>query len=239
MTFTEAPPAPPTEYRVVLRPDPEDLTAAEALGWSGIPDAEVTLTPSDSSVPALTMRTSPEGNADFGSIPSGNYILWARRWLSEAELATPGIGDVDAWVAKANVTPGSRAGPDTVKVPASHRRSLVISEWAFNFTFDPVLAPFGYPFSGFLELYNNADTTAFLDGVIIGEGWWSSSDELNFPCSHSAPFRDDPEGIWSRSFQQFPGSGHDYPVAPGAIVATARREKWISVPSSGVRSSSP
>lgn len=143
VTFTEAPPAPPTAYRVVLQPDPEDLTAAQGLGWTGIPDAEVTLTPGDSSAPALTMRTSPEGVADFGIIPSGNYILWARRWLSEAERAGPGVGDVDGWVANANVAPGAQAGPDIVKVPASHRRSLVISEWAFNHASDPQIAPPG------------------------------------------------------------------------------------------------
>jgi hypothetical protein len=44
----------------------------------------------------------------------------------------------------------------------------------------------------------------------------------NFSCALMAPFRNDPQGAWSRSIAVFPGSGESYPLAPGAtsVVAT-------------------
>jgi hypothetical protein len=157
--------------------------------------------------------------ADFGEIASKNYIVEVRRWLTATETARlPAGQDVDGWAARATIA-ATGAGSQTLAVPASRRKSLVISEWAFNNAGFPGIGD--YPYGGFLELYNNADTTIYLDGLIIGEGWESSLDNPIFPCAMSRPWRDDPQGIWARFFQLMPGSGREYPLLPGRVSVIA------------------
>ena len=210
------PPPPPAGFRIALRPDAEDLAPAQALGWSvGIPGAEVTLTPTDSSFPTRTVTSSAAGEADFGETAPKSYIVEVRRWLTATEIAQlPAGQDVDGWAARATITAGS-SGTEILAVPASRRRSLTISEWAFNNAGFPGIGD--YPFGGFIEIYNNADTTIYLDGLIIGEGWESSLGTAIFPCAASAPWRNDQQGIWARFFQRMPGTGQEYPLAPGRV----------------------
>src|SRR5689334_12059699 len=67
------PPPPPASFKVVLAPDPEDGTTAQALGWAArIPDADVILTPTAGSAAPRTARSTATGTADFGNVPSGN-----------------------------------------------------------------------------------------------------------------------------------------------------------------------
>jgi hypothetical protein len=197
------------------------VVAAQALGWSaGIPGADVTLTPTDSSFPTRTVTSSATGVADFGEIASKNYIVEVRRWLTATETARlPAGQDVDGWVARATIPAAAGASTQTLAVPASRRRSLVISEWAFNNAGFPGIGD--YPFGGFLELYNNTDTTIYLDGMVVGEGFDSSLDAPLFPCSLYAPFRNDQQGIWARFFQLMPGSGREYPLLPGRVSVIA------------------
>jgi hypothetical protein len=99
-------------------------------------------------------------------------------------------------------------------VPASRRKGLVISEWAFN-------RGAGYYTGGFLELYNNADTTIYLDGIVVAQGLDWEYDRPTFPCALLRPYSEDPQGIWTLAYQVFPGDGDDYPVSPGGIVVVA------------------
>jgi hypothetical protein len=215
------PPPPPAGFRITLTPDAEDVVAAQALGWSaGIPGADVTLTPTDSSFPTRTVTSSAAGVADFGETTPKNYIVEVRRWLTATELGRlPAGQDVDGWAARASLAATAGGGLQTLTVPASRRKSLVISEWAFNNAGFPGIGD--YPFGGFLELYNNADTTIYLDGMIVGEGWESSLGTPIFPCAMSGPWRDDPQGIWARFFQLMPGSGQQYPLLPGRVSVIA------------------
>lgn len=215
------PPPPPAGFRIQLTADAEDLAPAQALGWSaGIPGADVTLTPTDSSFPARMATSSAAGLADFGEVTPKNYIVEVRRWLTTTEIAgLPAGQDVDGWVARAFVPVAVGGGTEPLAVPASRRKSLVISEWAFNDAGFPGIG--NYPFGGFLELYNNADTTIYLDGMIIGEGWESSLGTPIFPCAMSGPWRDDPQGIWARFFSLMPGSGRQYPLLPGRVSVIA------------------
>lgn len=215
------PPPPPAGFRIVVTPDAEDLAPAQALGWNaGIPGAEVTLTPTDSSLPTRTVTSSAAGVADFGDITPKNYIVEVRRWLSAAEMARlPAGQDVDGWAARAFIPVAAGGGTQPLTVPASRRKSLVISEWAFNNAGFPGIGD--YPFGGFLELYNNADTTIYLDGMIIGEGWELSLGTPIFPCAMSGPWRNEPQGIWARFFQLMPGSGRQYPLLSGRVSVIA------------------
>jgi len=62
----------------------------------------------------------------------------------------------------------STASPGAqLSVPASRRKPLVISEWFFNTGRVPGVGTYSY--GGYIELYNNADTTVFLDGLRVGD----------------------------------------------------------------------
>jgi hypothetical protein len=210
------PPPPPAGFTFTFAPDPEDAATAAALSWqSGIPQFVVTVTPVDSSVAGRTFTATATGTLLITDLLAKDYIVEGNRWLSSTEKSRlPASDDALGFAGRWTVPVGSLAGSTRLEVPADRKKGLVISEWAFNqFT--------GYSFGGFLELHNNADTTVYLDGLILGEGWWASLDAPITPCAVTAPFRNDPQGIWARFFQQFPGTGREYPLAPGGTVAIA------------------
>ena len=99
-------------------------------------------------------------------------------------------------------------------------RSPSLSEWAFN-----VFAVTGvafYPFGEFLEIYNNADSTVYLDGMTVAEGFAIYLQTTNTTCDGDAAFNNDPSGVWARFMARFPGTGHDHPLLPRhvAVIAT-------------------
>jgi hypothetical protein len=217
------PPPPPAGLSVALTPDADDLVAAQALGWTnGIPNADVTLMPKDSSAAPRTLKSSSTGAVDFGPVTPGVYIVESTRWLTTTEVAKlPGSQDVDGWVSKTQLTLTAQGSQQHIAVPASRRKGLVISEWAFNVEIF-VETSSTYFFGGYLEIFNNADTTAYLDGLMVVEGFAWDFDYPNFPC---VPFGSqlglDPTGIWTRRVQQFPGRGRDYPLPAGRSVVVA------------------
>ncbi len=223
VTLVDPPPPPPVfGFRLLLTPDPEDLAAAQALGWaSGIPAAEVTITPQDSSAAPRVLQASATGTVEVGSVTSGNYIVEAKRWLTPAERALlPANQDALGWIAKSLIRFAGSGGDVSLAVSADRRKGLVIGEWGFNWA---ALQPVNqtYRFGGFLEIYNNADTTSYLDGLTIVQGIVYEFDYPNFPCSAEAAFTNDAQGVWTRQVQQFPGRGNDYPMLPGGVVVVA------------------
>ncbi len=218
--ITPAPP-PPTGVAFTLTADPEDATTAQALDWQGgIPGATITLTPADSSAAARTATTSAAGGVLFTDLPPGKYIAESARWLSAAERGRlPAGDDAIGFVDRGAVQISSASGNVARTAPASRRKSLVISEWAFNAY---VANGFGaYFHGGFIELHNNADTTVYLDGMIVAEGFPNDIDVPSNPCNANLDVTADPEGVWSRFAQQFPGTGRTYPVSPGGTIVVA------------------
>ena len=217
------PRAPVTTITLEFRADPEDLATAVALGWAnGIPGVAVTLAPEDSATGApQQLQGSDSGTLTLDPLAGGRYVVDAVRWLTDAERAQLPFGD-DAvgFVARIPLNTASAQAQMPVRLVASRRRGIVISEWKG----DPIQAAGteGYSFSGYLRLYNNADTTIYLDGLIIGSGLASQFDLTNFPCSLYLPYALDPLGVWAHWFHQLPGGGMDYPLAPGeaAVLAT-------------------
>ena len=213
--ITPPPPPPPAGFTFTFAPDPEEAATAAALTWqSGIPGFVVTVTPVDSSAPPRAFTATASGTLAVTDLPAKDYIVEGSRWLTTAEKAELSASD-DAlgFVGRWTVPASNQGGSTRLDVPADRKKGLVISEWAFN--------EYSYTYSGFLELHNNADTTVYLDGLILGEGWWASLDAPITPCPITASFRNDPQGIWSRFFQQFPGTGREYPLAAGGTVAIA------------------
>lgn len=207
------PPAGTVTLRVL--PDPEDSGSAASLGWSqGVPGFNGTVTPATStgSQRAFVVQTA-NGEALLVDIASGAYRVAGFRWLSGGERGMLGGNDDAlgfATVVRRTLVPGTS---EEIRAPAARQRSLVISEWSF--------ANYGYQFAGFLELLNNADTTIYLDGLLIARGFELASDFPNFPCSQYLHITGDSTGLWTRLVQRFPGSGRTYPVSPGGRVVVA------------------
>jgi hypothetical protein len=203
-----------SELTLTFLPDSEDLASATALGWqAALPAMSVTVTPADSSTAPQQLTSSPTGTVTLRDLADGDYVIDASRWLTDAERRQlPAGDDALGFATRATIWIGA-ASSAVVYVPASHRKSLVISEWSFNFH--------GYTFGGFLELHNNADTTVYLDGMLLARGFELAYDYPNFPCSWYTSITDDPDGIWARLIQEFPGTGRDYPVAPGQTIVIA------------------
>jgi hypothetical protein len=205
-----------------IQPDPEDTAVARELGWStGIPGAEVTVSPGNADTatgpPVATLLTDSAGRVSVPDLPDGHYLVEVRRVLTSAEAGRLAANeDVVGFMAREIVVRGSA----TVAVPASRRHSLVISEWAFQPAF--VVGVGWYSFGGFLELANNSDTTVYLDGLVIGEGFFGVAiDAHPGTCANYEPQANDPDGVWTRYLDSLPGTGHTYPLAPGATAVIA------------------
>jgi hypothetical protein len=202
--------------------EPEDSAATRELGWAGIiPDAELTITAfgGDTAVgaPVANLQTDSAGRATVADVPDGRYLVQVRRLLTTAETTRLAGGeDVIGFIGQAV----SDRGSASVSVPASRRRSIVISEWSFFAEGIPGVG--GYNFGGYLELENNSDTTVYLDGLIIGlfRPAWSDYG-LPGACATAEPTSNDPNGAWVYYFDSLPGSGSSYPLAPGAVSVIA------------------
>jgi hypothetical protein len=211
------PPPPPAslEFRFLA----EDAATAASLGWSqGVPDVEVTLTPADTTLAPLHLRSNPDGTLNAEDIPGGNYGLYAVRWLSEEERGRLAPGD-DAvgFLTKTLLATESSSGP--IYLTSSRRQGIVISEIKPEPLF---LRGIGtYTYSWYLRLYNNGDSTVYLDGLIIAKGLAVNGDYPLFGCADGRPYTEDPVGIWSLLFSQFPGTGSQYPLAPGQTTVVA------------------
>ena len=217
----EPPLPPPTDFTLTLRAHPEDVAVAQQLGWSGgIPAAEVTITPSQGSGAVQRLTTGADGTVKLDALAPDSYRLTARRMFTPSELAKLGAGsDAVAFVGEDEVGVGNNTRTVTVTLPASRRRSLVISEWSFNSWQSPTSN--SYLFGGYLELYNNSDTTVYLDGVLIARAGSALTALPHLSCEAAAPVAMDPDGLWASEIASFPGSGRQYPLAPGGVVVVA------------------
>ena len=213
---------PPRVITLFFRPDSSDAATAAALGWTrGVPAVQVKLTSLDSTsgAPQL-LQGSDSGTLPLDQLKPGRYLLEASRWLTDSERTKLARGD-DAlgFVARTTFNTATVSGALPVSTPASRRHGLVISEWAFNIA--AFVGTNTYYYGGFIELYNNADTMVYLDGLTIVQGIFYGYDYPNWPCSATAPLTTDATGVWTRHVQQFPGRGRDYPVLPGKPVVIA------------------
>jgi len=207
---------------------PGESQAAAELGWTaGIPGAEVILAPSvkpradvagdTATGPAIdTLVTDSAGHVSVPDLPAGWYYVEVHRWLTDAERARLAPGDdLIGFMTQEVVERGS----DTVYVPGSHRQSLLISEASFYSEYIPGACCYDY--GGYLELVNNADTTVYLDGLVVGIFTINQEVTGGGHCAADESFDNDPDGVWVQYMDSLPGTGHDYPLAPGAVAVIA------------------
>ena len=210
------------DVNLTFRIATEDSTVSQALGWpeGAVPDAEVTLSRTGS-IEELTGMTDAVGSISFEKLLEGNYRASAVRILTEEEralLAEPDR-DVNALGGGGSFDVAAPETEETISLAAGRPRSLVISE--FSDKAEPNAAGF-YGFGHYLELYNNGDTTVYLDKMLIGRGMAIDYDRPSWPCMDYERWSNDPDGVWIVFLYQFPGSGRDYPLMPGdiAVIAT-------------------
>ena len=207
---------------------PSDTGMGTALGWpSGVvPGAAVTLQRDGSSDTALHAVSDSLGLVHFPAVLTGSYSISALRVVDSTERPRlpAGYTDVDA------LGSGGRIGVDTPGVvtnftlPVSHRGSLLVSEFWFPLNMSSQ-QNVSYPFGGYVELYNNSDTTIYLDGLTFGDALLADpfiqpEDHVN-SCTLFPDMMGDTTGVWAEMLFRFPGTGHDYPVVPGQAVVIA------------------
>ena len=201
----------------------EASPALLALGTTanGVSEAHVRIRRvGESAVEAGT--TDSLGRVTFTQLLPGPYDVTSLRLLSadetvqitEADSALKGINTFGGG-GRVQVQPPSST--TDVEMVAGRRGSLVISEvhdWSPREIVGPTVQ---YSLAKYVEVYNNADTTVYLDGKIIAQAFdfvWESDASPN-RCVDYERWRLDSEGIWAQRVLRFPGSGRHYPVLPG------------------------
>ena len=188
---------------------------------AGVPETTVRLR-RDQVRDGESFLTDQAGELALADVPAGRYWISAEKVMQEA--STNG-GDPPSPVLAGGLLRYLRRGETTSLDLRGHDRgSLVISEIYYHnppsevVNYDPY-----YEWHLYLELFNNADSTIYLDGKIVGGAFNVWIDISSWPCSETAAWRMDPRGLWAQSFQRFPGSGMDYPLAPGETVVIAEQ----------------
>lgn len=204
-----------------------DAALAATLGLPDrvLPEAAVTVSRVGSAGSTVQGTTDSAGATEFSELLVGRYDVSVLRLLSAAERTLLDSSDADV-TGFAGGRSGSLSAPSTeftITVSAGRRGSLVISEL---FPAMPRIGAQGYNFATYIELYNNADTTIFLDGKLVGMGpfWFRDMGQTErgfFPCSLTVQWQDDPDGLWAPMLIRLPGNGTDYPLGPGGVAVVA------------------
>ncbi|MBQ7622817.1 MAG: DUF4876 domain-containing protein [Bacteroidales bacterium] len=100
-----------------------------------------------------------------------------------------------------------------IQLGAAIAGGLVISKVYYSGTRDKMDRT--YTTDSYVEIFNNSDEVAYLDGKYLGLA------ESVSPAAY--PAKDNPDSIYLRQCCRFPGGGTDYPVQPGAAVVVAAK----------------
>jgi hypothetical protein len=198
-----------------------DAGIATQLGWTGGVIAGASVRAPRGSQD-LVGTTDSLGRVTFTEVVPGLRRVSILRVLTDAEraLLAPEDADLTAFGGGGDVVVGPPLTEVALPASATRRGSLVISEM-FPTTW---LGNSHYYFGTYVELYNNADTTIFLDGKLFGLGPFFFTDGLQngLPCSLTQQWQADPDGLWTPKLYRLPGSGQQYPLGPGqaAVLAT-------------------
>lgn len=212
---------------LTVRIEPEDSAVARALGFDGgvLPGVEVTIERQATAGSKATSVTDVDGVARFEELVPGDYNVSVFHPLTPQEIETLVAEgeEITSFAGSGVVEVTAPATATSVDVRGDRESSsLVISEVSIT---NPRL-PSGnhYRLGHYLEVYNNTDTTIFLDGKVVSVGLiWVFDANETFNCENMRAWREDPGGIWTwRVVEAFPGPGGDHPLEPGrsAVIAT-------------------
>jgi hypothetical protein len=207
---------------VTIGIDPADAAIAQRLGLSGtvLANADVVARRTGTSDRA-NGRTDAAGTVQLPNLLPGTWSVSASVPISDAQRAAldEADRDVTAWSAGGTVDLASTTGL-TLNALAGRRGSLVISEW---YAYAPPTATYGgHPWGQYVEIYNNSDTTIYLDGKIFGKMVENTLyNGTTFSCAYTAGMRMTTRGLWTRTAVRFPGNGQDNPLLAGKAVVIA------------------
>jgi len=201
-----------------------DSDLAERMGCSvgaGVPETSVYVR-RDQVLDGESFVTDEAGKIELADTPAGRYWISAEKVIQSAPQGESGVPPP---ILAGGLLHNFRRGEiKSIELRGHERGSLVISEFYYHdppwevVNYDPY-----YEFQLYIELFNNADTTIYLDGKIVGGGFTVGIEVPSWPCSETRVYNRDPRGIWAQSFQRFPGTGTEYPLAPGAVVVIAEQ----------------
>jgi hypothetical protein len=170
---------------------------------------------------ADTLITGPGGTVSFPRVVPGTYTLSASRELTANEtqeltgqataLTLNALRPAEPFLARP-------ATPPVLQLDGSRVGDLVIKEVYYTGSGTPTGG--NYFSDQFVEIYNNATDTVFLDGLLIGDVFGNSG-QIN-PNSLPTPYQSDASSVYVSSIWQIPGSGTQHPLAPGASVLIAQ-----------------
>jgi len=195
-----------------------DSALADSLGWqNGVPRAEVHLL-LKGTAGWITAETDAAGTVEIKNLLPGIYRVYAGRMLTTDEAArvsgvTRAFGDGQTLEVKGSTELA-------LALLADRPGSLVIGEIGFG-TPPPWEVHGSYRAGLYLEVYNNADSVIYLDGKVFGGNPAIYAYSIPQPCDVIELVRSDSTGVYVWHAVAFPGTGSDYPLAPGDLALVA------------------
>jgi hypothetical protein len=211
-------PAPSLSIRAAI--DTPFATLAGSLGWTGgVPGARVLVHRVDEPYDSSHWQVIVADSSGLVALPSlgGLYEVEVTRPVTSADGYRP--------EAAVHVVAGGKRlyaptnGTVLVTMAPDQRGSLIFSEFGF---LDVDISGTEYPDGRYFEVYNNSDSTIYLDGKYWGIGWDLNRDYAYWPCAQTEVVRNDRGGIWAEVVFRFPGRGTDFPLLPGQPVVIAK-----------------
>lgn len=191
---------------------PQDFPASVASG------VRVSLRNADNNT-TDTASTDTQGKAIFANILPGKYEVSAARSLT-AEAAQMLTGRAQAVQLSASSSSATYTAPQTVNLTlqVAGVGGLVIKEVYYPASRTP--SGGDYSSDQFVEIYNNSADTIFTDGLCIADVHGASG--LINPNQQATPFKDDQNNVYLNSVWRIPGTGRQYPLAPGRSIIIAQ-----------------
>jgi hypothetical protein len=195
----------------------------------------------------FTEKTNEQGILEFHHVPPGNYDISASISLSPEEvLAFSGILLPDSAVFNATVTNKRiTATANNLEMVLKTGRSgaLVIKQLYYSGSSIQKGASLR---DQFVEIYNNSADTLYADGLCFAQlkgtvsstvpnplpSWLLEDGRLNWQKSIGMPSEIDANAdyVYTESIYQFPGTGREYPVAPGKSILLAQNAQNHKAP---------
>lgn len=164
-------------------------------------------------------RTDITGRVTVESVVPGTYDIITGMEISGARYKELVPGTVIEDNARVNVGVSLmnqrifKAEDLHIKLTSAVLKDLLISKIYYSGTKDNMDR--NYTTDAYIEIFNNSDEVAYLDGKYLGLA------ESVSPAAY--PAKDNPDSIYLRQVCQFPGTGQDWPVQPGGSVVIAAR----------------